>query len=326
MGTAGTLHVACAADERYAPHCAAMLHSALFHSGGRHVAIHFMHRAGLNPMVIERLRHLADAGGAEFDPITIEDRMVQGLAGTQRISLEAWYRSLLPGLRPDLNRVLYLDCDVLVTDALGPLWETDIGDCYAAAVQNVFEPVHRTRHHALGVPPGQVYFNSGVLLMNLSRMREDGCAQQILEHGRRHGPRLIWAEQDSVNAVLGRSCRLLHPRWNCQNSLFYWRRAEEVFGRERVAEATREPAIVHFEGPGLAKPWNYLCKHPYRGHYYFHLAHTPWRGMPPEDLDWTNRLLRLLPMRITPEILSLARRVERVLKRIWGRLTYRQSL
>jgi lipopolysaccharide biosynthesis glycosyltransferase len=309
------LHLACAADANYAPHCAAMLNSVLDHAGGLTVTVHFMHAPDLDSGVLERLEQVVVAKGGRFDPVCVPDEWIAGLYASERITRVAWYRSLLPQLLPEIERVLYLDCDVLAVDSLRPLWETNLDGCYAAAVRNVFEPALAKRHLALGLPPDQPYFNSGVLLMNLALMRQDRCTDRILAHAREHGAKLIWVDQDSVNYVLGTRCRLLHPRWNCQNSLFYWQHADGTFPAGEAGEATRKPAILHFEGPGLAKPWDPLCKHPWRAYYHFNLAQTPWAAQALAEIDWGRRLLRLLPMRVAPVLLDAVWRLRRRLGR-----------
>jgi lipopolysaccharide biosynthesis glycosyltransferase len=70
-----------------------------------------------------------------------------------------------------------------------------------------------------------------------------------------------------------------------------------VFGRDALAEATRTPAIVHFEGPSLAKPWHVLCQHPYRDEWRAALGRTPWADRPLEGDGMATGLIRLLPSR-----------------------------
>jgi hypothetical protein len=60
------------------------------------------------------------------------------------------------------------------------------------------------------------------------------------------------------------------------NSIVSFPWSVDVFGRAAVAEARRDPAIRHFEGPGANKPWHYLCDAPMRGLYFEHRRETPW--------------------------------------------------
>src|SRR5207253_2718503 len=84
---------------------------------------------------------------------------------------------------------------------------------------------------------------------------------------------LVWPDQDACNVALEGRWLALHPRWNAQNSLWTWGDlARGVFGVDVVEEATTAPAILHFEGPSLSKPWHALCRHPWRDEY--------WRQLP----------------------------------------------
>lgn len=289
------LHLACVADASYAPWCATMLHSALQRTGGGGIVVHHLHPADMNATVVERLGAMVRALGATFRPTGIEPGAVEGLPGTDQFPSIIWYRSLLPELRPELDRVLYLDSDTLVTDSLRPLWETDLGDDYAAAVLNLVEPRLVTQPQRVGIPVGQPYFNSGVLLMDLAAMRRDSCVAALHEHARRYEGTSIWPDQDAFNFVFGRRCTLVHPRWNSQNSFFYWPQAADVLGAEAHAEATASPAILHFEGPPATKPWHYLNDHPWRVRYWEHLRATPFAPSGPQGRTMANVARRHLP-------------------------------
>lgn len=294
-----------------------MLRSVLDHSGVSDVHIHFFHDPALPRSVLDRLRALTGLTHAQLEATAVAPELVKDLHATTDITRPAWYRSFLPNLRPQLDRILYLDCDTLVVDSLRPLWETPLAGLLVAAVRNVIEPKLATRHHALGIPEDQPYFNSGVLLMNLELMRHENCTARIVQHARRHGSELIWADQDSLNYVLGARCHYLHPRWNCQNSLFFWPEARETFGAAVVDEAVQRPAILHFEGPGFAKPWHYLNRHPYRRKYWQHLRATPFPVPPQEGRTLQNMLTRYsAPLRkLRPALLGLFRRAVSLLRR-----------
>ncbi len=191
-----------------------------------------------------------------------------------------------------------------------PLWETSIGDAPLAAVANVVEPAMRPHVSALGVPESRTMFNSGVLLLDLDRLRDEGAFEEVLAFARRRPPaRIVWPDQDALNAVLVDGWHDLHPRWNAQNSLWTWTDwAEEVFGAEAVREAVTAPAVLHFEGPHLRKPWHHLSEHPWTGAYRRTLATTPWAGAAPVDRTWATRLIAHLPPdRRVPAFLRLLR-------------------
>lgn len=312
-GQQQVIHLACAADENYAVYCAAMLHSALKSCRPLRIQVHFLHPPELSSLALQRLAQLVEGEGGIFRPVAISPERVRGLHASGIFPSVIWYRVLLPDLLPELDRILYLDCDTLVVDTLAPLWLTDLTGCYVAAVRNLIEPKLATRHHAFGIPPAQTYFNSGMLLFNLELMRQDRCIERLLEHARHYRQRSIWPDQDSLNYALGPKCRLLHPRWNSQNSFFFWPEAREAFGEQTLVEATGTPAILHFEGPEDRKPWHYLNTHPYRARYWQHLRATPFPVPAPAGRNWRNILRRYLPERLF-EVLRRIAGIRRVFR------------
>jgi len=269
------LRVACAVDDAYAPHAAAMVRSVLVHAG-RRAEVHLLHGPRLRASTVEAMARMVVAAGAGFTAHVIADEEVAGLPVMDRIGAVMWYRILLPDLLPHARRVLYLDADVLAVDALGPLWETDLAGAWLGAVTNVFER-HRMTHPAvLGLPAGQTYFNSGVLLMDLEGMRRDGRRDAIARVARERPAELLWPDQDALNLALGERRLALHPRWNAMNSILSFAWADEILGPTDVAEARSQPGLVHFEGPTVNKPWHLLSEHPHREQYFAHRRGTPW--------------------------------------------------
>src|SRR5690606_20236036 len=108
------LHLACVADDGYAPWCATMLHSALAHCAPLRLAVHLLHPEHMDPVVLDGLRAVVEDGGGSFRPSAISDDGIAGLPGPDYFPPIIWYRALLPSLRPELGRVLYLDSDTLV--------------------------------------------------------------------------------------------------------------------------------------------------------------------------------------------------------------------
>jgi lipopolysaccharide biosynthesis glycosyltransferase len=187
-----------------------------------------------------------------------------------------WFRILLPELLPDVDRVLYLDVDTIVTAPLTPLWETDISGHNLAAVTNVVEPWRGNRAADLGLPGPESYFNSGVLLLNLAELRATDAIRQLRECVAQRGDELIWPDQDALNLVLGDRRLALHPRWNCMNIFFWLPEAKEMFGEEVLADAMAHPGIRHFEGPSVNKPWHVGCEAAGRELYFAHRRAGPW--------------------------------------------------
>ncbi len=240
------------------------------------MTIHYLHGPDLTAREREGLVEMVAANAGSLKFWEIPDEWCSGLPTEGFTRTATWYRLFLPELLPDVERVLYLDADLIVLEPVAPLWDIDFGDNLLAAVSNVLEPRYADRPRELGIPDSQGYFNAGVLLFNLDLMRRERSSQELQEYAREHAGQLLWRDQDALNVVLGPRRVPLHPRWNCMNIMAELGWGEDVFGAEALAQARSDPAIRHFEGPGLNKPWHYLAPRESRELYRRHRRATPW--------------------------------------------------
>jgi lipopolysaccharide biosynthesis glycosyltransferase len=293
---ADPITVALAVDANYVPWAATLVRSCLQANPGQAVHFHILHDGSVDPDDQARLGSITAGGSSTLEILGVEPGRLAPLPSTPEFGPIVWLRFLIPELLPGTSRVLYLDSDTFVAGALRPLWETPLGQSPLAAVANVAEPAVRDHIAALGVGYPGGLFNSGVLLLDLDRMRAEGSADALFAFAHDHRDTLRWPDQDALNVVFARRWLPLHPRWNAQNSFWAWRTwSLEVFSETALLEATAHPGIRHFEGPSVAKPWHYLCPYPGRREYRAALAATPWAGTPPEDLTPATRLIRALP-------------------------------
>jgi lipopolysaccharide biosynthesis glycosyltransferase len=283
-----TLELACSADARYLPHVSAMLHSALTKTRHRPFRVWLMHGKPLPDDGVQKVRQVVEGAGAELQLLQMPDERIAGFP-TEKFHYSCWYRVVMHDMLPQVDRMLYLDCDIIVTDDLAPLWNTDLGDKIFGAVTN---PIYRPMYHAvrkeLGISDLREYLNSGVLLMNFKRMREIGLTTMLRDYARAH-PNNACPEQDALSVLMKGQWLQLHPRWNAQLALFDLPPRRIPHPPQVIEEARTKPAVIHFNGP--FKPWHYLCDHPLKGLYAQHLQQTGW---PPAQLERSGLGFRLI--------------------------------
>lgn len=319
----GSLVVALALDGSYAPWAATVLRSCTLANPHADIAFEVVHDGTVADRDCERLAEAASSTRSTIRFHEIPDADLSGLPSTDRFGTSVWLRFFLPDLLADAPRALYLDSDTLVMADLRPLFETPLDSSPIAAVPNVVEPGVRPHVRALGaVYPGG-FFNSGVLLMDLNRMRAEGSTTALLEAADALRDHLIWPDQDVLNKVFAGRWKALHPRWNAQNSFWAWPDwAVEVFGETPLEEARRDPGVRHFEGPALCKPWHYLFPYPNADRYRAVKAQTPWAYLPLEDRTPTTWLIKRLQgearMRAYGRLWRARRRLRRLAVRISG--------
>lgn len=291
-GRTGPLHLAFAVEGNYVPHAAAMLHSLRAANPGEALHLHLL--SGPAPLpAVRDLARWAESLPARVTLHLVEPRQTSDFPDIH-FHRSVWYRTLLPELLPDENRILYLDVDTLVLDRLRPLWETDLAGHLFAAVSNPLYPfMHGDPWRRLGLPGPDRYLNSGVLLLDLAAMRREGAVGALRKYAAAH-PENRYPEQDAMSALFHGRCLFLHPRWNVQTTLYDLRPRELPFPPAQVEQARRNPAVVHFIGP--FKPDHYLSRNPHGAAYLEHRRATPWPPGPLAGRGGINRLLRRLPM------------------------------
>ncbi len=302
------IDIACAADEAYVPHCAAMLDSVFSVHEKSSIRVHFLHDSSLSDNSLGLLEKFVLASGNFWNAYLVSDEEKAKFPSNRRFGEVAWYRVLLPDLiKGDSERVLYLDADTLVLRSLKPLWETELHGFPLGAVINPLYPFMDTSFLRTLEVQGGDYFNSGVLLLQLSEWKRLGLSGRLLNQAWVQANQ-EWPDQNALNVVFRKRWFRLDAAWNAQNTIFDLPPAKLPLSRPEVERAKKHPAIVHFIGP--YKPWHCRCRHKYRSLYWFHLSHTPWAGrVQMQGVSWRNRILRWCPPRLLWWLSSQAKRV-----------------
>ena len=186
------------------------------------------------------------------------------------ISLSTCSRFFIPQLDFPYEKGVYLDCDVVVNGDIKELFDIDLGENYTAAVDDFISKDYSAK---LGI--GR-YFNAGVLLLNIAKMRSENAVEKILAALETHGNTIKYADQDILNLVFGQKVLFLPPRFGVVSPYFRGRKTK-YFSKEEISAAIYNPLVIHFTGPD--KPWVIPCgltAHPWTPLYFHYLRQTPF--------------------------------------------------
>ena len=187
-----------------------------------------------------------------FEYVSLAGRL-KGCYVDPRYSEAASYRLLLPELLPEKDTVIYIDCDVVVRQDLSELYgNLELGDNLLAAVFEAPIEDQASRFIALGCDP-EKYFNSGFLVMNLARMREEGTSAKLLEALK--VDYLEFPDQDALNQVCKDRVFPLPPVYNGIRTFFIPKYKADFLKiySEAQWKDVHENGTVHYTG---GKPWN----------------------------------------------------------------------
>ena len=164
------------------------------------------------------------------------------------ISKTTYYRLFFPFLLKDkIDRILYVDCDIICTDSIKELYETDFDDNLIVACENmVIEErnwFNRECNDRLELPEDNIYVNAGVLLINIEKYKKEITKEKLIKFINENSNKLIFQDQDVINKYFHKKIKLIDNRYNYQiNGVDY--------GMER-----NDYALVHYSEAD--KPWNY---------------------------------------------------------------------
>lgn len=281
------LHVALASDSNYAEFVAVVIVS-LFdtNSWQDFTTIHLLSN-GIDAATLEKLLQHVPEGKGELKVYDIKSLKEDlGIDVPPTIAITSYARLFLPDLlSDDVERVLYLDCDTVVSGSVEEFYCVDFNGNWVAGVRDTLN--NSSTKTVVGMAPDDEYFNAGVLLMNLAAWREDQVTQQCLDFLVAHGGNVVHHDQGIINGVCNHHKLVVHPRFNTTTSYFshpYWlldKCNNPFYSSQEVTEATSSPSIIHFTEGFLNRPWIKNSVHPLRDKYEHYHSLTQWADIPP---------------------------------------------
>ena len=257
------MHIAFAIDENFVQPLCATLSSFFRHHSGGPVTIHLL-ADRLPDAAHRRLEQFVRDRGAAYRAHAPAAAQFGDLPlAMTHVSQATFFRLLLPDLLPAVDRILYLDVDLLIRRSLEPLYTIDLHGHPVAAVSDVRPADHAAR---LGVDAALGYLNAGVLVMDLPAIRRERMTDRALAYLRdnRASPkRCLLADQDGINVALEGRWLRLPDTWN----FFLSHCAEHPrnLAPHLLQQLLDGPAIVHY--CGHKKPWMRLYALPFQQEY-----------------------------------------------------------
>lgn len=154
-------------------------------------------------------------------------------------------------LPKNLDKIIYLDTDILVNDSLLPLWNTNLDDFPIAACEDPF--IEQSEYKkTIGIMDSHKYFNAGVLLINLEKWRELDIFNSSLSAIKKSN--LKYQDQDILNLIFQHNLLYLDAKFN------FTRNHREIIkkqGNKNPVVASMPIAIYHYVG--AKKAWHAKC-------------------------------------------------------------------
>lgn len=273
------IHIVFSSDEKYVPHMGVAMISILSNASENEVICFHVISDSISPESRQKVLSLGNRNKCEIEIFDMDEHFRKKLGPVNRIhphqhvTASAYSRLLIGSIFPDLDKVLYLDCDLIVLGGLGDLWEMNMADHTIAVVEEPRDP-----EPLLRIPH---YFNSGVMMINLNRWRVLGYERRCLKIEEWVLKNRKYHDQSILNHVF-RSGDVACLRKNYNYMVKFGKYLEEPVERENL------PIIVHYASG--QKPWilDFFDEKemPFSQYYRKYRAMSPWsKGTPKKSVN-----------------------------------------
>ena len=252
-----TYHVTCSTDDNYVQHCMAMLCSLYENNKEHRFAVHLLVNS-----LSENSRVLISRLGERYQNKTIFHDIDAGLLeniklndiqfnGKKMYSIATYYRMFLPSLLPsEIDKILYLDCDIIVLQDVSELYQLNMEGYGVAAVKDAspFDSYHRFK---MGLGLQHSAFCAGMMMINLDYWRENECQEKLIEYATRPWKAVYMQDQDALNYVFRASWFQLPYKWGrTPLAVAPIDKSQRWFD---ILEYATHPSIIHYAAQ--VKPW-----------------------------------------------------------------------
>ncbi|MBR1617324.1 glycosyltransferase family 8 protein [bacterium] len=200
------------------------------------------------------------------DDIKIEfidaDDELKEIKEFSHVSKTALLKFRLAEIFNNLDKIIYLDSDIIVQKDLSQLYNIDLKDNYAAVVKDMVGIKAKGLDEVVGVKD---YFNSGVMLLNLDLIRKDNLKDKLIKLKLESPKTWTRMDQDVLNYAFGDKTILLEVKYNATVGAFEEFNysiddINEFYGSNYSSKTELEDDVIvnHFAGCSRTRPWEYM--------------------------------------------------------------------
>ncbi|MGL5902890.1 MAG: glycosyltransferase family 8 protein [Cetobacterium sp.] len=264
----------------YARHLGATLLSVLKNSKEKW-NIHIIYE-NLSEDSKAKISKIVDENNSKVNYIKIEKEILERFKvgeGTHLTSI-VFARLFIPDFLKYESRAIYLDCDVIALKGLEKIYSIDLEEKSIGVILDGIKD-QKSSLKRLKLDENRTYFNAGVMIMDLKKLRENNKFLKTIEFCLNPDRELQLNEQDALNIIFEDDYKELETIWNYTHG-----------NSEENSFSINEIGVIHYTGD--SKPWDCRNYSPYKSIYWNYLNQTPWKGFKEENSSLNNIFKREL--------------------------------
>ncbi len=247
------LNILVTLDSNYIKPLKVMLKSLFLNNQEERFIVYLMH-SSLSHKELNGLDDYIKAHGSQLQIVYIDDSYFVNAPTLLHYTKAMYYRLLAFKFLPkELERILYLDPDILVINPVNELYNAEIENYLYAAAYHDLIPIKEVNRLRLNPYKIDAYYNSGVLLMNIKRQRQFIEEQTIFDFVEKNRSKLIMPDQDILNALYSNQIKALDEKLYNYDARYYRYYKMKTNGICDMDYVIKNTVVLHF--CGKRKPW-----------------------------------------------------------------------
>lgn len=171
-----------------------------------------------NKIKIQNLKEKYENFSIEFIKIDLEKEFndLEYENNCPHVTLSTYNRFLISKLKPEIDKLLYLDVDIIVKGDIELLFKINLSDKLLGAIPENFSNNDNAlnRNLSLSLKNTHKYFNAGVLLIDNKKWLEQNIMKKLFITDKKFKDKLKWADQDVLNIVFDSNYLELDEKFN----------------------------------------------------------------------------------------------------------------
>lgn len=184
--------------------------------------------------------------------LKVKDKVLDKAPVTKRYPKEMYYRILAAQYLPKkVDKILYLDPDLVVINKIDKLYNIKLDNYYFAAASHIWGILQTFNRIRLKMNSDDIYINSGVMLMNIKLLRKEQNKNDVYNFIKKNKNKLMLPDQDVISGLYANKILPLDPyAYNMTEKLL-----NQTYFMPHINERwiSENSVIIHYCGKN--KPW-----------------------------------------------------------------------
>jgi len=230
------------------------------------------------------LKKIGDKYNRKIEVIDVPKLNIPPSLVSARWPLSAFTRLFSGLILPrDVEKILYLDCDTIITGDISELENIQFNGSIAMGVKDCISGTYKKN---VGLDKGSPYINAGVILFDMVALRKVNINEQIESYMNKYVKYINYADQDILNGMFKGMIGELNPKFDVMTidvvhtyeEIQQLRRPTNFYKKDELEVAVKTPAIIHYTtNMTVVRPWFSNTDHPFADEFKKYMAMSVWK-------------------------------------------------